>query len=214
MIASKFDMMFIIAVRGRERKRSRSAASNYDQKKQNHAVRMGGFLIGVVCVNCKYDWAKLKTKYLAGDYKDLKEFAEKEGIPHIRVRQKGVGWNDEKRTRIELKQNKILEKTAEKQIETEAQINERHYKIWGKFLDYVDRRVQSGEITDNAAKNLAEVFDKAHKGQRLAMGLSDSKTDVNMSGSMNIGPYKELTTEELRKLANRVDEVLNAPVED
>ena len=57
----------------------------------------------------KYNWKELKTEYLKGKFKSLKEFAEAKKIPYQTVRENATNW-------IQLT-DKIEEKADEKFIE-------------------------------------------------------------------------------------------------
>ena len=122
----------------------------------------------------KYDWPKLKTEYITGEFESLKAFAEAKGVPYQTLRNNAKGWADKKSTREVHKQYKIAEKVTEKQIETEAEINTKHYELWKAFVDKAQALMATAE-TPGQIKTLAEVIEKAQKGQRLARGMDIDK---------------------------------------
>lgn len=130
----------------------------------------------------KYNWSKLKTKYITGGYKSLKDFADKEGIPYNQLRKNSAGWVKEKGTKEEQKGYKITEKIIEKQIESEAQLNLKHYALWEMFVKKLASKAKNPLLEAKDIKALADVLEKAQKGQRLAAGLKD-ENDTKDNGS-------------------------------
>ena len=122
----------------------------------------------------KYDWPKLKTEYITGEFESLKAFAEAKGIPYQTLRNNAAGWMTKKSTREVQKQDKIRERVTAKQIETEAEINTKHYELWKAFVDKAQALMVTAE-TPGQIKTLAEVIEKAQKGQRLARGMDIDK---------------------------------------
>ena len=54
----------------------------------------------------KTNWEQLKRQYILGKDKTLKEFAERVGVNYGYLRKKAIGWDKEKGTRQEQKENK------------------------------------------------------------------------------------------------------------
>lgn len=122
----------------------------------------------------KYDWPKLKTEYITGEFDGLQGFAKAKSITYSYLRKRAVGWDLEKGTRRELKENKVRKKITERQIESEAEINTKHYELWKAFVDKAQALMSTAE-TPGQIKTLAEVIEKAQKGQRLARGMDIDK---------------------------------------
>lgn len=122
----------------------------------------------------KYDWPKLKTEYITGEFESLKDFAEAKGLPYKTLRNNATGWIDKKRAKAGQKQDKVIERTIAKQVETEAEINTKHYELWKAFVDKAQALMVTAE-TPGQIKTLAEVIEKAQKGQRLARGMDIDK---------------------------------------
>lgn len=106
----------------------------------------------------KYDWEKLKTEYLTGEYRNLKEFAELKQIPYNGYFFNNTsGWPNEKK-RIEREmQEKIREQVITKTTEK-----------------------ASDEISDFAiqtAKTLLEVFEENQAIERTLIAKLYQKTD-------------------------------------
>lgn len=128
----------------------------------------------------KYNWQRLRQKYVCGDYKSLKEFAEREGVEYKTLRCNATGWRTDRETKSRQKTDEIIEKTIAKQIENDVLANERHIAIWDKLLDIIEVSLSDEKAmkcfigNDNmhsALKSMAGVVDKAQKGQRLGYGL-------------------------------------------
>jgi len=136
----------------------------------------------------RYDWEALRQKFLLGDYKSLREFAECEGLNYKSSYffKRTKGWIEEKEAREKEKRSKIIERVIEKQIEQEIDYNLTHLKLWGEFLNILQealgdkRNIKSkdGKISAYILEKFANVMEKAQKGQRLALGL-DNQNEIN-----------------------------------
>lgn len=136
----------------------------------------------------RYDWEVLRQKFLLGDYKSLREFAEREGLNYKSSYffKRTKGWVEEKEAREKEKRSKIIEGAIERQIKHEIDWNTRHLEIWGKLLAIIleaveDYRLQfvsekTGRLNVYALEKVANIIEKAQKGQRLSLGL-DEKTE-------------------------------------
>lgn len=140
-----------------------------------------------------YNWSKLKTKFITGDYASLKDFAEREGVPYSLVRKNANKWIEEKRTKEKQKGNKIADRIIDKQVDRAVAINERHLSIYDKLLGIVEdalstsngiEAVRGIDSVYKCIKGLSDVVDKAQKGQRLALGMD--KEDDNPKGADNV----------------------------
>lgn len=135
----------------------------------------------------RYDWEALKREFLLGDYKSAREFALKKGLRYNSYfRQKTKEWTEEKLTLSRLKHDKVIKGTLEEQVRQEIDWNTRHLEIWGKLLAIIleaveDYRLQfvsekTGRLNVYALEKVANIIEKAQKGQRLSLGL-DEKTE-------------------------------------
>ena len=159
----------------------------------------------------KYDWDKLKAKYVAGNYKNLKEFADKEKLNYDVLRRKASEWQGEKSQNSHKKVTKIVAKTIEKVAERESDRNARHIALLDKILDkaelvidnelnvFVDMfgKAHKGEVLDgNKLESMVRVLERAQKGHRLALGLDkvqqgDTKGQLSeLKGIIQAGPVK------------------------
>jgi hypothetical protein len=132
----------------------------------------------------RYDWEALRQKFLLGDYKSLREFAEREGLKYNgNFIKKTKGWDKEKDAKEKQKRCKIIEGVIEGQIKQEIDWNLTHLKMWGEFLNIVQEALndksniqnKEGKISAYILEKFANVMEKAQKGQRLSLGL-DEKT--------------------------------------
>ncbi|MEG1529005.1 MAG: hypothetical protein RR405_01520 [Clostridia bacterium] len=125
----------------------------------------------------KYDWNQLKHKYVTGNYKTLKEFSDREKISYNTIRDKSHGWAAEKRTNDKQKTYKIIEKTVERQINSEIDINNRHLLLYDKILNAIDDVLTSqlngddGDISIYKLEKIAQTLQRTQMGQRLALGM-------------------------------------------
>lgn len=152
----------------------------------------------------RYDWEALRQKFLLGDYKSLREFAEREGLKYNgNFRKKTKGWDKEKGAREEQKRSKIIEAVLEKQIQHEIDRNTRHLIAWDKFLQAIEEAMEnyrhhffgkeSGRLNPYALEKAANVLKMAQEGQRKALGL-DEKGEK----------------EEAKELLRRVNEIVSS----
>lgn len=132
----------------------------------------------------KYDWEKLKRKFITTSPKcTLKQFAIDNGIPYRTLRERAVGWVKERRARHQQKTGEIIDKTIDRQIESEVEMNLKHYDAGTKLLDLIDKACKVKEIAcmPKAISSLATALEKAQKVQRIASGRDkegDGKADV------------------------------------
>jgi len=136
----------------------------------------------------RYDWEALRQKFLLGDYKSLREFAEREGLNYKSSYffKRTKGWLREKEVREKEKRSKIIDSALERQIEHEIDWNTRHLEAWGKFLQIILEAVEdyhchfvsekTGRLNPYALEKAASVLKMAQEGQRKALGL-DEKTE-------------------------------------
>jgi len=120
----------------------------------------------------KYDWQKLKIEYITGEWNSLAEFASANGVNATILyrRARAEKWQDEKVQRQSKKSTRIVQKTIEKQIESESEINTKHYELWVQILTKATALAKEAD-SGGQLKTLAEVIEKAQKGQRLARGM-------------------------------------------
>lgn len=110
----------------------------------------------------KYDWDKLKAKYIAGNYKSVQDFAEKEGITYNgTVRSKVSVWRNEKQAKSRQKVGKIIDKTIEKIATKEADRNARILSIADKLAGKIESAVEELEsyLVTNKVKTKTILYD-------------------------------------------------------
>lgn len=133
----------------------------------------------------RYDWEALRQKFLLGDYKSLREFAEREGLNYKSSYffKRTKGWVEEKEAREKEKRSKIIEGAIERQIKQEIDWNTKHLEAWGKFLEIILEAVEeyhrhffserTGKLNPYALEKAANVLKMAQEGQRKALGLDE-----------------------------------------
>lgn len=134
----------------------------------------------------KYDWVKLKAKYVGGSYKNLRAFAEKENVNYDVLRRKASKWQGEKSQASHKKVTKIVTKTIEKIAEKESDRNARHIALLDLILDKTEQVVRdeltihidmfgkphkSPVIKVDKLEAAVRVIEKVQKGQRTALGF-------------------------------------------
>lgn len=122
----------------------------------------------------KYDWISLKQKYLLGEYKNLKEFAKKQGINYILLRRNAVGWVNKKKKILEQNCNKTITKIEAKKVreavENYEQINKKHYDLASDLIVKLEKLKPKNpleiESMTRALKNIQQI-------QRIAKGMDE-----------------------------------------
>ncbi len=111
----------------------------------------------------KYEWDKLKAKYLAGDYKNLRAFAEQENINYNVLRRKASKWQDEKSQVTHKKVTKIVTKTVEKIAEKESDRNARIASLADKLADKLEQAIEQIDqyIVTNKTKTKTVEYDNS-----------------------------------------------------
>jgi hypothetical protein len=109
----------------------------------------------------KYDWDKLKAKYVSGNYKSQKEFAEAEKINYDVLRRHAAKWQDEKSQSNHKKVAKIIDKTVEKIATKEADRNARILSIADKLAGKIECAVEELEsyLVTNKVKTKTVTYD-------------------------------------------------------
>ena len=112
-----------------------------------------------------------RRQFLTGEVETNAEIAARLGVkPHtVGKWRKEESWDD-----LRLK---VDRQSAERLVESLAgertNLNLRHYKYWDVLLSNVGEVMKRAEALDiREQERLAQVIDKAQKGQRLARGLS------------------------------------------
>lgn len=139
----------------------------------------------------KYDWKQLEKEYILSDCKSVSSFLKDKGIKNTSyTRSNTKGWKEKKRQNTDKKVTKIIQKTTEKEIEQEVDINTRHLELYNKFLDVLDSSFNTPEqymylgMPDyDKLKKMVDILEKAQKGQRLAKGL-DKENDNDATQSL------------------------------
>ena len=133
-----------------------------------------------------YNWKSLKKEFITksnGNKKyTLKQFAEEKGINYKTLRENAKGWVEERRTIQGQKTDKIIEKTIERQIETEVQMNIRHYGMANKLLSTMDKTLDIESIikSPKSLNTLAKALKTLQEVQRVA-------TDVDKQNGSSVG---------------------------
>lgn len=133
----------------------------------------------------KYDWKQLEKEYILSDYKSVSSFLkDKEIKQNGSTKNKTKGWKNKKVLKEEQKSTKIIEKVTEKEIEKEVDINTRHLKLYDSFLDVLEGSFKNpseymylGMPDYDKLKKMADILEKAQKGQRLAKGLDKEENN-------------------------------------
>ncbi|AZT89889.1 hypothetical protein ELD05_04005 [Caldicellulosiruptor changbaiensis] len=132
-----------------------------------------------------YDWEELKREFMIGNYRTLKEFAQEKGVNYGVLRNKARDWLKEKQQVNREKNQLIFEKTLQQQVKKAADYNTWHVEIWNEFLrlvwtalhDEKTIKTKEGKYNVYVLERLANIMEKAQKGQRLALGLDENKED-------------------------------------
>lgn len=124
----------------------------------------------------KYDWIKLRQKYITGDYKSLKDFAERENVDYPTLRNNANGWKKERVTKQKQKTDKIIEKTINKQAEKESALNVQVLSVAEKFIKVLGRFTveELSELTMADTRdfvNLTGALSNLQKIHRISEGL-------------------------------------------
>jgi hypothetical protein len=133
----------------------------------------------------RINWEQLKKEFILGEYKSLRDFANKKGLKYNgNFMKKTKGWSDEKVAKGVQKSCEIVERTLERQIEHEVDRNTAHLQAWDALLDIVMEMVadrdkhlstKAGARNVYALEKLSAVLDRIQKGQRLAEGIDQEK---------------------------------------
>lgn len=131
-----------------------------------------------------YNWRELKKDFITksnGNKKyTLKQFAEEKGINYKTLRENAKGWVEKRRTIQGQKTDKIIGKTIERQIESEVQMNIRHYDMANRLLATMDKTLDIEAMIKNpkSLNTLAKALRTLQEVQRVA-------TDVDKQNSSN-----------------------------
>lgn len=145
----------------------------------------------------KYDWKQLEKEYILGDYKTVSRFLKDKGINNNSyARNNTKGWKEKKRQNTDKKVTKTIQKITEKEIEKEVDINTRHLRLYDSFLDVLEGSFKNpseymylGMPDYDKLKKMADILEKAQKGQRLAKGL-----DKENENNENLNKVEQLLT--------------------
>lgn len=134
----------------------------------------------------RIDWQALQIDYNKNSYANLKEFAEKHGLNWGTVRNRCAGWAEEKACLKKHVRDKAVEFTIEADVMTAAERNTRHVQLWDAFLNVVQEGLEdydtihypNGTVKVAAVERLANIMDKAQKGQRIALDMDKENKDA------------------------------------
>ncbi len=142
----------------------------------------------------KYEWDKLKAKYLAGDYKNLKAFAEQENINYDVLRRKASKWQSEKSQVTHEKVTKIVTKTVEKIATKEANRNARIASLADKLADKLEMAINQVEqyIVTNKVKTKTVEYDNSIAKPKKEVTVEEESKEI-VSGIVDKTGLKFLT---------------------
>ena len=88
----------------------------------------------------RINWNKMKSKFITGNYKSLRDFAKKVGLNYNGNFQKNTkGWTIEKGAKELQISCKIMEKFIEKEVQKMIEINEKIERISSLALDAAEK---------------------------------------------------------------------------
>ena len=122
----------------------------------------------------KYDWEKLRRKFVTSSAKtSLKQFAVDNNIPYGLLRDNAKGWLKEKQTKQRQKTDKIINNTIDRQIESEVEMNLKHYNIATTLLSVLEKSAKIDEMytSPKSINSLAKSLETIQKVQRIASGV-------------------------------------------
>jgi hypothetical protein len=147
-------------------------------------------------VQKKYEWARLKRKFVVGKCKTLKAFAEREKIPYELLKKHSKEWIAEKRTELERNEYQIRGKILAAQVEKEVDRNTRVLNITDKFLDALGKAKLSARNA-KAFGALAKALESLQKVHRTGEGLDKERPPENALDALKELNFKvsEVATE-------------------
>ncbi len=153
----------------------------------------------------KHNWSKLKIAFINGNYKSLKDFAEKRNISYKTLQQRAVGWVKEKQEREREKIKKIQEEVCERQVEREiARILSRNDRV----LSAEDKMLEVYESLDT--KEIIELAKKKPKAfVSLTAGLVNLQKIHRIAEGLDKAGYGEDSATALDKLCAAIEGVKN-----
>lgn len=145
-----------------ERSKDKAERSKEKEDKSKHGQR--------------YDWEKLKTEYLAGDYKSLKEFAEDKNLNYNTgaFSNNTKGWKKEKKQFEIETRNKIQDRLAEK-------LSEKYFELEIEFVEKFAELVRNPyKLLKNGTKSVTQTY-KAKQGEREETKKEVTSYDYDVS---------------------------------
>ena len=131
----------------------------------------------------KINWEEKKKEFLLGDFKSVREFADKTGMSYNgHFMQKTKGWADEKNKFEKDKAAEIVQKTVEKQVQNEVDRNVEHLNTWDKILNLIQKIMAEpetylvkgdGAVNISLVEKVSCILERVQKGQRWALGLDE-----------------------------------------
>ena len=115
----------------------------------------------------KYNWNRLKIAFVNGNYKSLKEFAEKKNISYKTLQQSAVGWVKEKQEKEREKAEKIQAEVHARQTEMEI----------SRILSRNDRVL-------NAEDKLLEVYESLSPKDIIEWAKKSPKAFVSLTAGL------------------------------
>ena len=141
----------------------------------------------------KYNWSKLKIAFINGNYKSLKDFAEKKNISYKTLQQKAIGWVKEKqqkeREKVEKIQEEVYARQTEQEISRILSRNDRVLDAEDKLLE-VYEKLTAQDIIEWARKSpkafvsLTAGLVNLQKIHRVAEGLDKAGNGEDANGAL------------------------------
>lgn len=156
----------------------------------------------------KYNWNRLRLSYINGNYKSLKEFADRKKIPYKTLQASAVGWTSEKREKDREKFGKIEQEVRERQISDaisrEISRNQRVLDATDKLLDVYDRLsdediMQLARKAPKAFVSLTAGLVNVQRVHRTAEGLDKGVAENCVSDlelTLNIRDFSQKTDDQ------------------
>ncbi|AZR72519.1 hypothetical protein BBF96_03450 [Anoxybacter fermentans] len=155
----------------------------------------------------KYDWPALKEEFITGNYRTLKEFAEKQGINYKTLRDRAYRekWTEEKRQYINRLHAKSIEKTLELTAETLAQRRLVHLQIATELIEKIQETIPAlNTYVLEGTKTTTKKIKKKNKE-----GLIDEITEDKVESFIDVveGPIDPKNIKHLADALKKAQEV-------
>lgn len=133
----------------------------------------------------KYNWNRLKIAFINGNYKSLKDFAEKKNISYKTLQERAVGWVKEKQGKEREKAAKIQEEVYARQTEQE-----------------IDRILSRNDRVLEAEDKLLEIYEKLTVQDIIELARKSPKAFVSLTAGL-------VNLQKIHRVAEGLDKVGN-----